>query len=52
MNNPTMEESVHIQRLKQKIWEKKHPKKAQEEDEPEAEQIDMEQYLEGEKNGN
>jgi hypothetical protein len=49
MNNPTMEDSIYIQRLKQKIWEKKHPKEIKEPEEQQAEQIDFEKYLKEEK---
>lgn len=46
MNGPTMEDSPRIQQLKQKIAEKKRGVEAkQQEEEPEAEQVDFWKYM-------
>ena len=45
MNNPTMNDSVYIQRLKQKIWEKQHPRVEQEDAEQESEQINFNKFM-------
>lgn len=51
MNNPTMDESPIIQRLRQRMAEKKREQeKKLEEEEQEAEQIDFYKFMERSKN--
>lgn len=45
MNNPTMEESPIIQRLKQRMAEKKREQEKKPEDDVQGEQIDFNKFM-------
>lgn len=52
MDRPTMEDSLHIQKFKQKLREKQTPKNPDPPEDPEGVQIDFEKYMkEGRKIG-